>query len=171
MPATGSLFLLAGDRLGRTLAGTGIGMSPLATHRQRAAMAQTAIVAEVHEPLDVHGNLPTQIALDAIVAVDGLADLQDLRIGQLIDTPLIRDAALLHDLVGESRADAVDVLQRNHHALVGRQVDASYTGHTSLLDLNLPLPMKVSPECATALPSVHPSTTERKRQHCKRISP
>jgi len=39
------LFLFTGNRLSRPFAGTGIGMGTLATHRQRATMAQTTIAA------------------------------------------------------------------------------------------------------------------------------
>src|SRR5690606_30957129 len=71
------LLLLAGDRLGRTLAGAGIGMGPLAPNRQATAMAQATIIAQVHEALDVHRHIAAQIAFHDIVAVDGLADLDD----------------------------------------------------------------------------------------------
>src|SRR5690606_36517532 len=48
------LLLLAGNRLGRTLAGAGVRLRALAANRQRAAMAQATVAAEVHEALDVH---------------------------------------------------------------------------------------------------------------------
>src|SRR6202023_1171919 len=69
------LLLLAGDRLGRTLARARVGMGALTTHRQSAAMAQAAIAAEIHQALDVHAGLATQIAFDHVVAVDHFTDL------------------------------------------------------------------------------------------------
>ena len=51
------LLLLAGDRLGRTLAGTGVGVRTLTANRQLAAMTQATIAAEVHQALDVHGEI------------------------------------------------------------------------------------------------------------------
>ena len=72
------LFLLPGDWLGRTLAGARIGMRTLATNRQVAAMTQAAQAAKVQIPLDVHGGLPAEVALDQIVGVDDLADLRQL---------------------------------------------------------------------------------------------
>src|SRR5690606_30493896 len=105
------LFLLAGDRLRRALAGAGVGMRALAAHRQRPAMAQAAVAAEVHQALDVHRDLAAQIALDLIVAVDGLADLQHFGVGELVDAALQRNADLLDDLGRELRADAVDILK------------------------------------------------------------
>src|SRR5271154_7097878 len=68
-----ALFLLAGDSLGRALAGSCIGMGTLATHRQAATVTQAPIATEIHQPLDVHGNFASQIALYQIVAVDHFA--------------------------------------------------------------------------------------------------
>src|ERR1700743_1329473 len=45
-------FLLAGDRLGRPLAGAGIGVGTLAANRQVLAVTQAAIAAQVHQALD-----------------------------------------------------------------------------------------------------------------------
>src|SRR5690606_25270168 len=128
-PPPTNLLLLAGNRLCGALAGTRIGVRALATNRQRAAVAQAAIAAQIHQPLDIHRNFATQIALDLIVTVDGFANGQDLGVGKLIDTTLGGNADLVDNLLGEFLANAVDVLKRDHHALVGRNVDAGYTGH------------------------------------------
>src|SRR6185295_2232962 len=92
-PAAG-LFLLAGDRARRPLAGPRVGVGALAAHRQALAVAQAAVAAEVHQPLDVHRHLAAQIALDLVVAVDHLADADDLVIGQLVDPALGGNAHL-----------------------------------------------------------------------------
>ena len=83
LPNAPELLLLAGDRLGRALAGARIGVRALAADRQVAAMTQAAIAAEVHQTLDVHRDFAAQIAFDDVVAVDGFADLQDFGVGQL----------------------------------------------------------------------------------------
>ena len=70
-----------------------------------------------------------KVALHHVVAVDRLADLDDLRVGQLVDAPAVGDANRLDDLARLGRPDAVNVLQRDHDALVGRDVDASNTSH------------------------------------------
>src|SRR5882724_10888331 len=124
-----SLFLLAGDRLRRTLARARIGVGALAAYRQAAAMTQAAIAAEVHQTLDVDAGLAAQIALDHIVAVDHFADLQHFLVGQLADAAIQRDLHLLHDLGRILLADAMDVLKRNQGALVGRNIHAGDTGH------------------------------------------
>src|ERR1700731_837788 len=127
--ATRQLFLLAGDRLGRALARAGVGMGALAAHRQPAAMAQAAIAAEVHQTLDVHADFATKIALDQIVAVDHFADLQHFLVAQLADATVSWNLDLLHDVGSMLLTDAMDVLERDHHALVGRDIHTGNTGH------------------------------------------
>src|SRR3712207_82686 len=83
-----ALFLLAGDRLRLALAGAGVGVGALAAHRELPPVAQPAIGPEIHQALDVHRDLAAEAALDDVVAVDRLADLQDLGIGQLVDAAL-----------------------------------------------------------------------------------
>src|SRR6202790_5382706 len=85
------LFLLAGDRLGRTLARARVGVGALTAHRQAAAMTQATIATEIHQPLDVHAGLATQIALDEIVAVYNLANLQYFLITQLRNAAISRN--------------------------------------------------------------------------------
>src|SRR5262249_40143696 len=127
------LFLLAGNRLGRTLAGPGVGMRALAADRQAAPMPQPAVAAEIHQPLDVHGHFAPQIALNHVVAVDDLADLQDFLVCKLGYPALLGNPGLLHDLTGLTGADAMDILKRNHYPLVGWYVDAGNSGHGLLL--------------------------------------
>ena len=98
-------------------------------------MTQAAIAAEVHQALDVHRDFAAQIALDEIVAVDRLADLQNLGVGQLVDPALGGNADLLADLLGLVGADAVNVLQTDDDALAGRNVDARDTSHVLHLSM------------------------------------
>src|SRR5579871_792777 len=126
------LLFLSSNRLGRTFARARIGVGALAAHRQSAPMAQAAIAAEVHQPLDVDAGLATKIALDHVVAVDHFADLQHFLIAQLADAAIQRDLHLLHDVPGALFADAMDVLKRDEDALVGRNIHAGNTGHECL---------------------------------------
>ena len=50
-------------------------------------MAQAPVTAEIHQALDIHGDVAAKIAFHDIVAIDDLADLDDLRFGQLADAP------------------------------------------------------------------------------------
>src|SRR5438874_4507574 len=123
------LLLLAGDRLGRALARARVGVGALAAHRQAAAMTQAAIAAEVHQTLDVDTGLAAKIAFDEVVAVDHFADLQDFLVAQLADATISRDLDLLDDLGRVLLADAMNVLERDQDALVGRDIHAGNTGH------------------------------------------
>src|ERR1044071_6570533 len=122
-------FLLAGNGFGRTLAGAGVGVGALAADRQALAVTQTAIAAEIHQALDVDGNLAPQIAFDHVIAVDHFTDLQDFLVGQLRHPTLHRDVDLRHDVLGVLLADAMDVLERDDDALVGRNIHACNSGH------------------------------------------
>src|SRR5947208_6784752 len=124
-------FLLAGDRLGRALAGTRIGMRTLAVHREPAAMPKPAVAGEVHQSLDVHRHLAAQVALDRVVTVDGFADADDLVIGQRIDATRLIYPHFPQDLRGLRLADPVDILQPHHHTLGGGNVHAGYTSQNA----------------------------------------
>src|SRR3979490_575631 len=92
------LLLLAGDRLGRSLARARVGMGALTAHRQSAAMTKAAIAAEIHQTLDVHAGLATQVAFDQIVAVDHFQNSRRYGFVQLIDAAVIRNLHLLQDV-------------------------------------------------------------------------
>src|SRR6201999_2888833 len=94
-------LLLAGDGLGRALAGARVGVRALATDRQTLAMAQAAVAAQVHQPLDVHRYFAAQVTLDHVVAVDQFTDLEHLGIGGLRHAPLLREAEISHDILGD----------------------------------------------------------------------
>ena len=51
-------------------------------------MAKPAVAGEVHQPLDVHRGLAAKVALDRMVLVDRLADVQHLLVGEVLD-PLL----------------------------------------------------------------------------------
>src|SRR3982074_1706304 len=104
-------------------------MGTRTAHRQAAAMTQAAIAAEVHQTLDVDADFTTKIALDQIVAVDHFADLQNFLVAELADAALGGNLHLLDDLGRVLLADAMDVLERDQDALVGRDIHTGNTGH------------------------------------------
>jgi hypothetical protein len=55
--------------------------------------------------------------------------LQHFLIAQLIDAANFGNLYLLHDLGRVLLADAMDVLERDQNALVGRDIHAGNTGH------------------------------------------
>jgi len=87
-PRQTRLLLLARDRLGRTLAGASVGVGALAADGESTTVAQATIVAQIHKPLDVHRDVAAEVTFHDVVAVDGLANLDDFGVGQLIDAAL-----------------------------------------------------------------------------------
>ena len=67
-------------------------------------MAQAAVAADLHQPLDVHGNLATQIAFHLDVVVDVVAQLADILFGQVLDARIRVDAGRFDDIVQSSAA-------------------------------------------------------------------
>src|SRR5258708_14624287 len=122
------LLLLAGDRLGGTLAGPGVGVRALAADRQALAVAKAAVAGQVHQPLDVDGGLATQVALDGEVAVDGFADLQHFLVGQLIDAAGVLDADLGGAVPRPGGGHAMGVLEAAYPAPVSPEIYARDTG-------------------------------------------
>jgi hypothetical protein len=106
-------------------------MRALAANRELTPMTQAAIAAKVHQTLDVDRHFAPQIALDHIVAVNRLTNLQDFRIRQLSDAALGWDHHLFTDFFGLFLADAMNILERDNHALIGRYINASDTSHTA----------------------------------------
>src|SRR5260221_12184306 len=124
------LLLLAGDRPGLALAGARVGVGALAADRKAPAVPQPPGGGEVHQLLDVHRGVGAKVALDAIVAVDRLADVQHFLVGEILDSLFRRNAELLSDLLGRRPADSVDVGQRDLDALVGGDVDPRNSSHS-----------------------------------------
>src|SRR5690606_29116211 len=98
------------DGLARALAGPGIGAGALAAHRQAAAVAQAAVAAQVHQPLDRHADLTTQVAFDRVLGHLG-ADALDFRLGQVANLGRRGDARRLANQLRPRAADTKDTLQ------------------------------------------------------------
>src|SRR5271154_2647028 len=130
-------LLLAGDRPGRTLAGARIGVGALAVDRQALAMTQAAIAAQIHQALDIHGDVAAQIALDLIVSVDDFADAENLVVCQFVDATLRRDANLRADGSRPHRANAKNITKGDLNALLRGNVHTSNTGHAMLLKVEI----------------------------------
>src|SRR5205807_3262185 len=82
------------------LARTGVGVGTLATDGQSLAMAQAAIAAQIHQPLDVQAHLAAEVALDLVALLERLADAVDLVLGEVLGPLIGIDLRLLADLSG-----------------------------------------------------------------------
>src|SRR5260370_8790436 len=80
--------LLPGDGLARALAGAGVGLGPLAAHRQAAPVPHAAVTVDVLQAGNVLQHLPAKPAFDRVVAVEGAADAAQVSVGQAPATAL-----------------------------------------------------------------------------------
>src|SRR3569833_3395640 len=95
-------------------------------------MTQATIAAEVHQTLDVHGDVATKIALDLELAAFGTQGF-DLRLGQLFDLGFRRDTCRLTDLTGTGATETVNDKQNKTRKQKNQNIDPSYAGHSNTL--------------------------------------
>jgi hypothetical protein len=125
------------DGTTRTLAGTGIGTGTLSTQRQSTAMTYATVTAQIHQPLDVHGDFTTQITFNGEFTYLG-TDPIEVFLGQFLYLALPSNSNSVTNKASTSSADAVDRRQGNHCVLFIRNIDSSNTGHEKLLKYLLP---------------------------------
>ena len=97
-------------------------------------MTEATVAADVHQALDVHRGLAAQVTFDGELS-DLIADLLEVRVGQVLHLLGIGDPRRFADLASARAADAEDRGQADFRMLVRGDVDASNTCH--LLSLNL----------------------------------
>src|SRR5439155_15431683 len=105
-------LLAAHGHLLRALARAGVRLGALSMHRQPAPMPQSAIGADVHQALDVHGVLAAQRAFHLVLALDQRAQLSRVLVAQTLHAGVGADAGLLEQAPRRGRADAEDVRER-----------------------------------------------------------
>src|SRR5690606_7372488 len=118
--------------LGLALAGAGVGVRALAANGEALAVAKAAVAGEVHQPLDVHRGVAPQVALDLVVGIDGLADLQHLGVAKVLHAAALVDSELGGNRPGSRRPNSMAIGQRDDNALVSREVNPSNTSHKLL---------------------------------------
>src|SRR5579883_1245656 len=132
---TGSLLLVCDRAAARTLAGTGVGVRPLAAHGERAAVAQTAIRPHFDVALDVERDLLAEIAFHGAFLFEDLADAVDLVFCQVANFLIEVDACPITKRLRTGTANAVDVSQADLGSLRGRQIHTGNTCHSLTLPL------------------------------------
>src|SRR6188508_2109495 len=90
----GSLgLLLAGNRALRALVGPGVGLGALPPDRKALSVAATLVAADLDLATDVCLDLTTEVTLDLeLLRVDGVAELDQLFVAQLVDPEVRVDA-------------------------------------------------------------------------------
>src|ERR1700731_4332402 len=101
-------FLLGRHRAApRTLAGARVGVRTLATDRQIAPMANSAIRLNFDQPANVHLDLFAEIALDAAFLFNFLAQTVGLVFGKIADFFIEVDARLIGELARAFLPDTI----------------------------------------------------------------
>jgi hypothetical protein len=111
LAATG--HCLAGAALG-----AGIGARALAPDGQAETVPEPAVAANLDEALDVEVNLFSELALNAIVFIDNLAEPVELILGEFIYLGLRCYLGLSQNLLAQGGAEAIDILQRDPGLLI-----------------------------------------------------
>src|SRR5262245_26249616 len=122
-------LLAPADGLLRTLARAGVRLRPLPVDRQVTTMPQSAVRADLGQALDRLRPLAAKVALDLVVAVDVLAELRDLVLGEVADLRVRREPERHADLARARLPDAVDVGQPDLEPLLVGEIDACDASH------------------------------------------
>src|SRR5580700_2654201 len=126
---TRRLLLIRYRAAARSLAGPGVGMRPLAAHRQAAAVPQAAVGTHLDVTLDVHRDFLAKVAFHGAFLFQNLADLVDFVFGQVPDLLIEIDAGPVEQRAGACAPHAVNVSQPDLGPLGCRQIDACDTRH------------------------------------------
>ena len=85
--------------------GPGVRVRALAAHRQSPAMPKPAIAADVHEPLDVHGDLGAERSFDLELSLDLAPKAVHLLVPEILSAQIGRDPRVLEDLLRSGAPD------------------------------------------------------------------
>src|SRR5262249_7172467 len=129
--------LFPGHRLSRALTGSSIRMSSLTPHREISPMTQPTVGTEVHQAFDVERHLAPQVALDLVALVENRANSRDLVVRHGVRLLVSIDVRLGEYLTRRVPAHAVDVGERDLHALVSRKIDSCDSCHAFASSLSL----------------------------------
>ena len=92
-------------------------------------MAKTAVATDIHEPLDVHGSLGAQRALDLVIALDLTTETIHIVVIEILGASVRVDTTRRDDFLRAGRANAEDIRQCDLDALTTREIYASDTCH------------------------------------------
>ena len=92
-------------------------------------MAQTTVAAKVHQTLDVHLRITTQVTFNGVVLVDEFADLQDFSVRKFVDTTGGIDANSFANSSCGGVTDTGDICEGDWNPLCSRDVYAGNTCH------------------------------------------
>ena len=118
----------------RALSRARVGMRALSPDRQSAPMANPPVTPEVHQPLDVHRNFPTQITFGNALH-DFTAKCIKLSVCQVTHRYIRTDPGRITYLECAGPPDTEDMRQRDPCVFPIGNIDSSNTCHSDLLSL------------------------------------
>jgi hypothetical protein len=92
-------------------------------------MAQAAIAANIHEPLNVHLDFPAKVAFDDVLALNDFAQARHFNFRQIPHSRGGIDPNLVENGGARRIADAVDIGQADPNRLVSWNVNSGDTSH------------------------------------------
>src|SRR5665254_22111 len=102
-------LLLAGHCALGALAGAGVGLGPLASHRKAAAVPDPLVAADLDLAADVRCDLAAEVTLELVVALEEVTKRDELGVAEVLDPQVRAHARCRKGLAGARAPDAVDV--------------------------------------------------------------
>src|SRR5579863_129764 len=141
------LLLLGSDRLALTpFAGSGIGPGSLSSHRKSSSMPQAPVTPDVHQPLDVHGDLSAKVAFDPEVPFDDLPEPDDLLLPKILDPGIRVDLRHLEDPIRGGPSDPENIREADLDSFFSGQIHTGYPSHVSSVSMKTPSPISSMPK-------------------------
>ena len=112
-----------------TLTSAGVGMRPLTVTGQPVPVPETAITADIHQPLDIHRSFRPEGTLDCVITLDDLPYPRCLLIGKFLCLCHQRNPGLRKDLDSTRIAYSEDISQCDLNMLVVGYIDSDYSRH------------------------------------------
>src|SRR5689334_24606333 len=111
--------------------------SAVRSRRTSAARSRSAATrdADLDLAADVRLDLTAEVALDLVVGFDGVAELHQLVVAQLVDPGVRVHAGDGQQLLGAGTADAVDVGECDLDPLVAGEIDTDEACHVLAVSL------------------------------------
>ena len=114
----GALFLDRGPF--GSFSRSGVGAGPLAMYRQGSSMPEAAVTAQIHKPLDIHGNFCSKFPFYLEFTIDYLTDAVYLSFGKIVCIGIRIDFKLAQDPIGNSSSDTIDIGQSDLYPFTSR---------------------------------------------------
>jgi hypothetical protein len=107
-------------------------MGTLPADRKATTMAEAAVAAQIHQSLDAQRHVAAEVALDAIVVCNDLAEAHHFLVTQKVGARRRDDLSLLTDLESCGATNAIDIGQGDPNLLPSRKIDACNACHEPL---------------------------------------